>query len=537
MENPIREKGAAGVPHPYDEVPYGSRAIPSSHPDRLALQALLRGLEPAPTERCRVLELGCAEAANLAAMAFHLDESRFVGIDSSSEEIERAEDTRDRLGLDNLDLRLADITELGEDLGVFDYIIAHGVLSWVDEAVRTKILQICHDHLAPQGVAYLSYNCTPGWALKSRLRRALQYHVRDVADPAEKILRMRELLTMFAESPLRETPYGAMLAQQAGRALMSRDQYLLHEFLSPTNKAFDFREIIELTEARGLSFLGELSRATIHRGIEDTVRDGLAARYEDRLESEELADLMLFRAFRISLFGHSEAVREGRERVGVPAPLVERATFAGAFQTESKRPSFEPDVNEVFVTPEGAQVAARHSMLKAALLEIGSSWPRGLRFDELVKRVELLLELRRVSPPGDERSDEELDALWNDLLELRRLGHLDLRLREPEVATELGSRPKISSLTRLEVGRGPFVTSPYHDMITLDTFTRRLASHLDGSRDLEALVAKMSQHFETGDLEAANESGEPLDGELLAQALPSLVEDALSAMMMNGLLV
>ncbi len=539
-ENLDTEQSAAPevISNAYDEVPYGSRAIPSSHPARLALQALIKGLEPAPPERCRVLELGCAEAANLAAMAFHLDESRFVGIDSSTHEIERARETRDRLGLDNLDIRLADISEVGADLGSFDYIIVHGVLSWVDETVRTKILQICHDHLAPQGVAYLSYNCTPGWSLKSQLRRALRYRVRGVEDPAEKILRMRELLTMFAESPLRETTtYGTLLAQQAGRALLNRDEYLVHEYLAPTNKSFDFREIIELAEAHDLSFLAELSRATTHQGIEDTVREGLATTFDDRLEAEELADLMLFRAFRISLFAHSEAVRESSDLADLADVLIPRVSFAAALRTVSKRFSLEPDVNEIFVTPDGIQLSARHSVLKAALLEIGRTYPRGLRLDEIKERIELLLELRRVTEPGSCISGEDLDALWNDLLELRRLGHLDLRLREPDVATEPGTLPKVSALTRLEASRGPFVTNPHHDMITLDSLMRRLVEHLDGSRNREVLVARMMQHFEAGELEAVDEEGAPTGEELIPRALPSLVEDALKDLVMKGLLV
>jgi tRNA1(Val) A37 N6-methylase TrmN6 len=71
----------------YDEVLYPSRALPQTHPSRLATVAFLRGMQPAPIDRCRVLELGCGTAANLIPMAFHHPESEFVGLDSAERPI------------------------------------------------------------------------------------------------------------------------------------------------------------------------------------------------------------------------------------------------------------------------------------------------------------------------------------------------------------------------------------------------------------------------------------------------------------------
>ena len=67
------------------------------------------------------------------------------------------------LQLGNIELRQGDITELGEKDGIFDYIICHGVFSWVPPPVQDKILELCTRNLAPQGVAYVSYNTYPGW--------------------------------------------------------------------------------------------------------------------------------------------------------------------------------------------------------------------------------------------------------------------------------------------------------------------------------------------------------------------------------------
>src|SRR6266704_7122461 len=64
----------------YDRVPYPSGVFSQTHPNRLATVAFLRGMDPAPVSRCRVLELACGTAANLVSFAHQFPESEFVGV-------------------------------------------------------------------------------------------------------------------------------------------------------------------------------------------------------------------------------------------------------------------------------------------------------------------------------------------------------------------------------------------------------------------------------------------------------------------------
>ena len=86
-------------------------------------------LPAAPARRCRVLELGCAAGVNLRQMAQAAPESEFVGIDGSAVQIEQGQEVLRELDLPNLRLEHADILSLSErqDLGLFDYIVCHGV--------------------------------------------------------------------------------------------------------------------------------------------------------------------------------------------------------------------------------------------------------------------------------------------------------------------------------------------------------------------------------------------------------------------------
>src|SRR4051794_8482790 len=135
----------------YDEVPYHSRPIYPTHPDCIATVGALMGVPVVPLTRCRVLEIGCAAGGNLLPMALQLPEARFVGLDLSTRQIEEGEATRRALGIDNARLLAMSLTDLDASFGQFDYILCHGVFSWVPRPVQERILEICRAHLSPNG--------------------------------------------------------------------------------------------------------------------------------------------------------------------------------------------------------------------------------------------------------------------------------------------------------------------------------------------------------------------------------------------------
>ncbi len=521
----------------YDEFPYGSRAVPLTSLDEIALQARLRGLHPAPVSDCRVLELGCAEGANLHALAFYLDGSRFVGVDASEKQIQVGAERRDRLGLDNLELRCASFAELGDELGDFDYIISHGVLSWVDAETRAALLEVVRARLRPSGVAYLSYNCAAGWAAKSELRALLLERTTGLDSITERIAKLREVLALLAGSPLAETShYAASLAEQARGALEHRDAYLVHEYLSEHNHAFRHRELIELTEAHGLAFFAELAQAASVPGLEGRLRVALEERFETPTGTEEMVDLMVGRSFRASLFAPLGSLPEAVDTREVALELAGEAFFRADIEPAQKRFSLERDVAETFLSPLGLQISARSHLLKAALYELGNAWPRGLSLAQIQARIVLLLELRRVHQPGEEPSAEDIAALRRDLVELCRLGHIRMALREPAFAAEAGPTPRASALTRLEAKQDAFATNPRHELIPLNAFERHLVRHLDGTRTPEDLRERMLAHLEAGDVVIHQEDGKVLEGSALEAALPQLVVNATRALAEGGLL-
>ncbi len=184
----------------YDEVPYASLPFPDTHPDRLATVARLFGLNPPDISHCRVLELGCASGGNIMPMAELLPDSTFVGIDLSRRQIDAGQEQLKELNLSNVELRHASILDVDDSYGKFDYIICHGVYSWVPDTVQDKILAVCKQNLNPTGIAYISYNTLPGWHMRGMVRDMMRYHAGRFDDARSRIGQARALLDFLVKA-------------------------------------------------------------------------------------------------------------------------------------------------------------------------------------------------------------------------------------------------------------------------------------------------------------------------------------------------
>ncbi|MGH7981052.1 MAG: methyltransferase regulatory domain-containing protein, partial [Limisphaerales bacterium] len=293
----------------YDKFAYPSGVHPQTHPDRLAVIATLMGLPAARIEQARVLELGCGDGNNLITMACTLPNSRFYGVDLAIEPIRRGQEAIAALGLKNVVLRQMNILEAPADLGTFDYIIAHGLYSWVPGAVREKILAICREHLAEDGVAYISYNAYPGCHLRDLTRHMMLFHVRQFSEPREKISQARALLKFLAEA----NPHSGLWHEVLGHELERIQKYLdagfFHDDLSPLYQPFYFHEFVEAAARHQLEFLSEADVKDMQPSglTEEGVRVLHTLEQRNRVAHEQYTDFVVGRAFRQTLL-----CRQGR---------------------------------------------------------------------------------------------------------------------------------------------------------------------------------------------------------------------------------
>src|SRR6478672_12020095 len=290
----------------YNDVPYTSSPDPARHPERLATLGTLLGLDVAPVATCRVLELACGDGANLVPIAATLPGATFVGFDLAARPIARARRMIRELALANVRALELDLRDVPRDLGTFDYIIAHGLYSWVPADVRAHVMPLIARHLARNGVALVSYNAMPGCHLRGVVWDMLKYHTRSVADKAGKVAAARALLELVATPVDDDTPSQQALRAEVRSAALGSDASLAHDDLSEPNQPFYFHEFIADAARAGLTFLAEARLDTmLGAGVAPHVREALGRL--DRLDREQYLDFVHFRHFRESLLCHADA--------------------------------------------------------------------------------------------------------------------------------------------------------------------------------------------------------------------------------------
>jgi SAM-dependent methyltransferase len=472
----------------YDEVPYTGRAYPDSHPDNLAAVATLFGMTPAPIGHCRVLEIACGDGANLIPMAHGLPGSRFVGFDLAATAIETGRRFAARLGLTNLSLQSQDLGDFPADAGQFDYIIAHGLYSWVPAAVRDRLMQLIAAHLAPNGVAFVSYNTYPGCYQRRMLWEILRFHTDHLADPQARLAEARALAGLMGRNETVMDAWGKTLRTDLERLAQGVTAHALHDDLSPVNEPVYFHQFVEHAGRHGLRFLAEAEfKAMGHAGLAAEVRqllDGL-----DLLTREQYLDFFRLRRFRQTLLCHADVPLEHRvtpERIAdflLSTPAGKRIQLSGAGDAADGGPG-------------GGAPSVEESLLQAALDELNAASPVRISFPDLLAR------LRRRPEAGlpDQLGELRLREL---VFGAARAGAVSLHLSNPALVLEPGPRPEASPVARLQLAAGDIVTSLCHDAVKLDDApARRLVGLLDGTRGRDDLARELGDLLDADQAES-----------------------------------
>ncbi len=482
----------------YDEVKYRNLPMPCTHIARLAAIGALRGLSPADPVCCRVLELGCADGGNLLPMAVRFPHSRFLGIDLSPVQIENGRRAVTDLSVENLELRTADILELkSEQLERYDFIIAHGVFSWVSPSVRERILSICRDHLSENGLAYVSYNTYPGWYAKQVVLDLLRFHTRQESDPRAKAQAAFALLSQVSASghglkvPL-VTQVQQLLSDMQG--MNDPVSYLVHEYLIDENTAFHFREFCRLAEVYGLRYVDDALPASVSlRRLPPAVGQWVSETTSDYSEQQQYVDLFGNVAFRRSLLCHDHL--QPRHEVTVDSVLQ---LFVSA--TSNRRESEDGVVR--FQTDSGRTFSVEHPGLQAVLESLVDSRPASMSMRRFRDQL------------GCDMRGRDADASLESLLQS---GAIELTAHPFQSTRVVTARPYATRLARYESATG-FATSAAHRPVSLtnDVFARNLLQLLDGTRTVPELV-KLLQGRLSSDTAASESDWEKLVREHLSR--------------------
>ena len=302
----------------YSELGYKSMPFPYTTPATLEAYAALVGVSAPNPKTARVLELGATYGGNIISQALFNPDATFIGIELSQEQVEKGNEVIANAGLTNVSLIQSDIASIGSEIGTFDYIIAHGVYSWVDDGVKDALLRLIDEHLAEDGIAYVSYNTYPGWHTMEEVRQLMMFSNRDKTqfNHKEKVLHGKTIGSIVGSQILKYDNLKERNSKFLGalRSVMQKDEYYVgHDHLEPNNDPVYFYQFNDHLGAHNLAYLcdADLTLSMVRSfdaDIADTL-DKLAP--NDHVAQEQYLDFMLDTTFRKSIIckaKHAESV-------------------------------------------------------------------------------------------------------------------------------------------------------------------------------------------------------------------------------------
>jgi methyltransferase-like protein/ubiquinone/menaquinone biosynthesis C-methylase UbiE len=460
----------------YDRVPYPTATYTQTHVRRLAAIARLFGVNAPDIRTCRVLEIGCSDGANLVNMAVDLPESQLVGIDVSQMAISRATDLARHAGVENVTFRQVDVAELVGRPGECDYVIAHGVFSWVPREVQEKILDLCERVLAPTGIAYISYNTYPGWHVREMLAEMMRFHTSGVEDPEAAVTEGLGVVQAVGRTLGEDSPYAKAILSEMEKIVRRNKAVTFHDDLSPDMKPILFTDFIKRARAHGLQFLAEADYTTmVFEDLPPDARSALEEIRDDAVRREQYLDFFKLRRLRETLLCRADLT---------VLPEASNGAFDVLYFGVPLEPKTTPDYsNEApveFVGQRNMAVTVAQPFVKAAIAVLCDAWPERLRFSEILERAQQCLPL--ADPTGTEMLSELLMKMYG-------AGLVEIDTNPWPYPANISERPCVSQLARFQAKEGVRVTSLRHQAIDLDDeHARRLLPLLDGSRDRDALL-------------------------------------------------
>ncbi len=477
----------------YDQVPYESYPYPISQIDNLYTIGKLFGLGPVSPKQCKVLEIGCASGGNIIPMALQFPKSEFVGIDLSKVQIEKGEAEVKSLSINNLSLKTLSIMDINKDFGEFDYIIAHGIISWVPPEVQDKIFRICSDNLSQKGIAYISYNTLPGWNMIKSIREMMLYHTNKFTNVADKVKQAKLLLEFIKDNNEGvNSSYTKVIEDELVLLKDQPDSYIAHDHLETNNYQFYLSEFVEKAGQVGLQYLGDATVPTMFTGNFPTkVQEVLKQVAHDSVRSEQYVDFLKNRRFRSTLLCKNDNILNRN----IKADLVKEFTILSNVSEDKNSKDVEIENNgEVsFSAPNGVNFKTKNNIAITALRIIEENKFGYLSVTDLLEEVS-----KRI---GKNFSEESIERSVCDLvLRLFLSGGMNLSSFSKKIAKKISTKPKVSRLAIRQAQTSNWITNEKSDKVPADLFSCFVIRYLDGSNNIDDLTAKIRKHVEAKEI-------------------------------------
>jgi SAM-dependent methyltransferase len=440
----------------YERTPYTSHAYAESHPDRLRVVARLSGWNPPTVPGARILEVGCGRGGNLLAMAISLPGAELVGVERSAHQAAEARTIAGQLGVTNVTVHTASFTDpdvLRDAEGTFDFVVAHGIASWIPPEDRTTLLGRMARWLSPNGVGYVSFNVLPGWYERFAARDWLRFCASEDGRATGHAAAPVALHWLHEAISPELTAYRRGLASVEARLRETDVRYLVHEYMEGENHPVRVTDFFDEAERAGLTYLGDAIPASVAlETLPDPVRrnaEALSVR-----GAQALVDFVRCTAFRRALFVRKDksAARGWRFPWKLDVEVVRSLRIASRLRPSPNDPAcFEGT---------GTSVQVPSTLAQAALLELYEAAPRALTFDVLLERAKPRSGGSSALEGGEELAGEVRD-LW------LAVDGIDLHDYDPPFEVKVTERPKGCPFARLQAKTREGLTNRWHQEVIL----------------------------------------------------------------------
>jgi len=473
---------------PVEDYFYEALPFVETHPDHLGALSVLFGLRDTAPEPFRFLEIGTATGGHLLPLAARYPQCRFVGIDRAEHSLSLAKARAEKADLGNVVLHLTDLREFEDERSSFDFIVCHGVYSWIPNDARIALRRLIRRHLAPTGVAYVSFNTLPGWHMRGAVRDMLRREVRGIESQAERVAHAREFLQFLGTNFPSEDPARTWILNELDILQQMSNDYLLGEHLVDHNQAEYFEDFARDMADEGLAFVSDAHVPLMFpERLGSEVAATIRARSTDFITTQQTLDLLELRCFRRAVLCRDDAALDRR----VSAARLEHLAIASRLEPVDEKPDLSEGVEVSFKGRTGT-IASDQVLLKAALVSMAAESPRGMMFERVVQNVAALL--------GQTDLDRESRARCaRNLLGLYTKGAIDVWATERPIALGVAERPRAFSFARHQAREGlPFCTSLLHEAVQTDSFDRALIKRLDGTRSVFDAVSAVLEEAQAG---------------------------------------
>jgi SAM-dependent methyltransferase len=460
----------------YEQLPYRSFARRSSRPEHLAVIGRLFGITAPDPSSSRVLEIGCGTGGNLIPLAEAYPRSTFIGIDLARGHIDEASGVARALALTNVTFAARDVTTLTREDGGFDYILCHGVYSWVPEVVRDAILRVCSENLNENGLAFVSYNAKPGGSFRAAVRDVMRYHSNLFGAPEKQLEEATDLIRFLSRCKTGASDsYRTALKEVLVKLESSQPDYLFHDFLGEESEPYLLSDFVVNAERAGLSYVGDASPELMFDTAQpEDVRRVLSQFASDRIRFQQYLDFVENRAFRESVLARAKPELPGWGRLA-------DARFASSL---TAMPPAGARAWFTFKDNRGRDVRVDDDGERDVLVSLTAAWPSSLSERDVC--------------PGRDRG--EVSRALRSLFER---GLVEAELFPRRATGVRRDLPRTSEYARYLATRQAVVTSPLHYSAPLSSPARVIVALMDGKTEIERIDSTLRELLDDGDKDAA----------------------------------